>query len=468
MAKVNIPIVGQSYYLQDWSVDCQRTVNLYPQAVESGNAPQVTALLPTPGLVKKFEFTGAIRGLYALADFALCVAGTTLYKINKDGSTAPIGTINGTSQVSFADNGFQVMIVGNSSYSYVIATGVLSKINDEGFLGATAVTFVDSRFVVSVPDSGRIQWSGLLNTTFNALDYATAEGKSDNLVSVMANQRELWLIGESTTEVWFGTGANGAPFERMQGAFLNVGCAAKDSIALFGSSLVWLSKTESGQGIVVMTNGYQPQRISNHAVESALSNYTRIDDAISYCYQQDGHSFLVMTFPAASKTWCFDVTTGMWHERASLDEDYNQQRHRTTCHCFFNGQHLVGDYENGMVYVLSNASNKDNDRPIMRERITPVLNAGNSRMRINSLEIMAQMGQQGNTSPQVTLSWSDDRGRSWSNGQNASLGGVGEFGRRMIFRRLGICRNRVFRLRMTDDARLVLLDSSADIEVLRS
>ena len=44
MAIIDIPIVGQSYHLKDWSIDCQRTLNLYPQVVESGNAPQVSAL----------------------------------------------------------------------------------------------------------------------------------------------------------------------------------------------------------------------------------------------------------------------------------------------------------------------------------------------------------------------------------------------------------------------------------------
>ena len=62
-ALIDIPIVGQSYHLQDWAIDCQRTLNLYPQVIESGNTQSVSALLPTEGLYKRFEFTGAIRGL---------------------------------------------------------------------------------------------------------------------------------------------------------------------------------------------------------------------------------------------------------------------------------------------------------------------------------------------------------------------------------------------------------------------
>lgn len=469
MAKIKLPIVGQSYHLPDWSIDCQRTINLYPQVIESGNTAYVSALLPTAGLIKKHQFDGAIRGLYALPDCALCVAGTNLYRIALDGSSSLIGAIGGTELVSISDNGLQALIVADSTtYAYNISSKALTKIIAEDFLGATSVTFVDSRFVVTIPNSGRIQWTGLLNTSFNALAYATAEGRPDNLVKVIANQRELWLLGEQTAEVWFGTGDKDLPFQRMQGAFLTVGCAAKSSVVLFGSSLIWLSKTEAGQGQIVMTQGYQVQRISNHAIETAIANYERIDDAIAYCYQQDGHSFYVLTFPTANITWCYDAVTQMWHERAWLDEEYKLGRHRSITYCFFNGEHLVGDHSNGIVYRLCQHANTDDGQPILRQRITPCLGADGARIKLNSLEIKAQVGQNTNDEPLCMLDWSDDSGRTWSNDRQVSMGKIGEFKRRLMFRRLGMARDRVFRFTVTDNVRLVLLDARLDAEVMRS
>lgn len=469
MAKIKLPIVGQSYHLPDWSIDCQRSINLYPQVIESGNTPYVSALLPTAGLVKKHQFSGAIRGLYAFADYALCAAGTNLYRIALDGSSSLIGTIDGTELVSISDNGLVALIVSDSAtYSYNLDTKLLTQIIDEGFLSASSVTFVDSRFVVTIPKTGRIQWSGLLNTNFSALAYATAEGRPDNLVKVIANQRELWLLGEQTAEVWFGTGDKDLPFQRMQGAFLTVGCAAKNSAVLFGSLLVWLSKTEAGQGQIVMTQGYQVQRISNHAIESAISNYERIDDAIAYCYQQDGHSFYALTFPTANITWCYDAITQMWHERAWLNTDYKLDRHRSITHCFFNGEHLVGDHSNGIVYRLCPHANTDNGQPMFRQRITPCLGADGTRIKINSLEIKAQVGQDSNTEPLCMLDWSDDCGRTWSGDRQISMGKIGEFKRRLMFRRLGMARDRVFRFTVTDNVRLVLLDARLDAEGMNS
>ena len=469
MAKIKLPIVGQSYHLPDWSIDCQRSINLYPQVIESGNTPYVSALLPTDGLVKKRQFSGTIRGLYSLSDSALCVAGTNLYRIALDGSSSLIGAIAGTELVSISDNGLIALIVSdNTTYSYNLDTKRLTTVVDAGFFGASSVTFVDSRFVVTIPKTGRIQWSGLLNASFDALSYATAEGRPDNLVKVIANQRELWLLGEQSAEVWFGTGNKDLPFQRMQGAFLTVGCAAKNSAVLFGSSLVWLSKTEAGQGQIVMTQGYQVQRISNHAIESAIANYERIDDAIAYCYQQDGHSFYMLTFPAANITWCYDAVTQMWHERAWLNADYKLDRHRSITHCFFNGEHLVGDHSNGIVYRLCHKANTDNGQPIFRQRITPCLGADGTRIKINSLEIKAQVGQDTNTEPLCMLDWSDDCGRTWSNDRQISMGKIGEFKRRLMFRRLGMARDRVFRFTVTDNVRLVLLDARLDAEGMNS
>ncbi|MDC4768664.1 hypothetical protein OHV90_17340, partial [Acinetobacter baumannii] len=222
---IDIPVVGQSYYhLEDWSVDCQRTLNLYPQVVESGNAPQVAALLPTSGLIKKFEFDSYIRGMYAMSDQMLVVAGQKLLSIKSDNSVKELGEVTGIGRVYFADNSVQAMIVSNNTYSLDLKSNVLTKLELGDFFGAADVTILDSRFVWTVPQSGRIQWSDLLSTKTTALSYATAEAKSDNLVRTIENNGQLWLIGERTTEIWGSTTSKDQPFQRMGGAVIPTGC----------------------------------------------------------------------------------------------------------------------------------------------------------------------------------------------------------------------------------------------------
>lgn len=469
-ATINIPIVGQSYHLKDWSIDCQRTLNLYPQVIESGNTPQVSALLPTEGLTLKYALSGAIRGLYALSDRVLVVAGTTLYVI-KNGVTTSIGTIAGSDLVTFADDGLQVMIAAANAYKYVIATGALTQLvinDDTGFFGAGTVTFLDSRFIWTIPNTGRIQWSKLLSTDTTALSYATAEAKSDDLVRVIASNGQLWLIGKKTTEVWNSTGAQDLPYQRQSGAYIPVGCIAKNSISVFGSSLVWLAQTEHGANQIMMMNGYQPNRISNHAIETALANYERTDDAYAFSYQSNGHGFYVISFPTDMKTWCFDATTGMWHERSFYNAEESQhEHHRANCHCFFEGEHMIGDRANGKIYKFDQNAETDDGATIVRERTTPCVSPHATRLIFDEVELICQVGQATNTKPQVMLDWSDDRGKTWSNDRLAELandiGAIGEYEKRVIFRRLGQSFGRVFRVRMTDAGRLVMTGAKAKV-----
>ena len=465
MAVIDIPMVGQSYNLRDWAIDCQRTINLFPQVVESQNAPQVSALLPTPGLTRKFKFDGRIRGLYALTDRMLVVSGTTLYSVDKLGKITNIGSIAGVSPVFFADNSIHVMIVGNAAYSYTIASNTLAVMtNNEGFLGALDVTVLDSRFVWTIPNSGKIQWSNVLNTTTSALNFATAESKSDNLVRTVTNNGQLWLIGEKTTEVWSSTGDANLPFQRVSGAVLPVGCVAKNSVCQFGSSLVWLSRSEHGHGQLVMTQGFLTQRVSNHAIEQEIASYNVISDAISFAYQQNGHSFLVITFPTVQKTWCYDLSTNMWHERSFYNPSlHKHEHHRVMTHCFFNGVHYVGDRDDGRVYMLDHNEYTDDGQKIVRERITPVSNPHGARMIFDEVEIIMQVGQEGNTNPHIIFDWSDDKGRTWSKDRQESIGAAGEYRKRVIFRRLGQSFGRVFRVRITDTARLVVVGAKARV-----
>lgn len=467
MAVIDVPFVGQSYHLDDWSIDCQKTLNFYPQIIESGNTPNVAALLPTPGLVKRFELSGAIRGLYALTDYFLCVSGDKLYKITKSDQVTEVGTVASSGIVYFADDSVRVFIVGSSSYEYNMQTGVLSLLQQgtqTGFLGASSVAFLNSRFIWAVPNTGQFQWSNLISSTTTALNYATAEARSDNLVRVVAVNGQLWMLGEKTTEIWSGTANQDLPFQRVSGAYIPFGCIAKDSTAVFGSNLVWLSQSEHGQSQVVMSEGYSAKRISNHAIESEFASYSKVSDAYAFVYQQDGHAFYVLSFPTEKKTWCYDATTNMWHERSFYNIETDQhEHHRALVHCFFNGEHLVGDRSNGLVYRLCKNCPDDNGAMIVRERTTPVLNPQGSRIIFDELELIVQAGQTGNINPILMLEWSDDDGKSWSKDRQQGFGKVGEFKKRIIFRRLGQSYGRVFRLKISDDSRLVILGAKARV-----
>jgi hypothetical protein len=188
-------------------------------------------------------------------------------------------------------------------------------------------------------------------TSVDPLDFASAEGAPDQLISVNVDHREAWLFGTGTIEVWYNAGTADFPLQRIQGAFNELGCAAVYSVAKLDNTLFWLGSDARGSGVVYRAVGYRGERISTHAVEFAIQNYSVISDAVAYSYQQEGHKFYVLTFPTAGATWVFDTSTGAWHERASLINGHFG-RHRSNCQMNFNNEIIVGDYENGNIYAF--------------------------------------------------------------------------------------------------------------------
>jgi hypothetical protein len=330
-----------------------RMVNLFPEVVpDGGKEPAFLQRCPGLRLVATVG-DGPIRGMWKFGDFLYVASGGKLYRADGNFAVTELGLINGSGPVSMSDNGTQLFVACNpDAFIYNSSTGVFAQITDVDFPGAVTVGYLDGYFVFNEPDSQRF-WVTSLNdgTQVDPLDFASAEGNPDNIVSLMVDHREVWLFGNNTIEVWYNAGAADFPLERIQGAFMETGCLAPYSVAKLDNSVFWLGSDARGNGIVYRNNGYNAQRVSTHAVEWQIQQYNVLNDAIGYSYQQDGHSFYVLTFPTANATWVFDVATGAWHERAYWD-GVQYRRHRSNCQANYAGQVLVGDWENGRIYVF--------------------------------------------------------------------------------------------------------------------
>lgn len=470
------PFVGGAYTARSRLFDAQRCVNLYPEVSESGTSRSVSMLVGTPGLVPwlLLPVSGGVRGMLALSRTqAIAVAGDSVFRVLATGSAERLGSIEpGTAPVSLASNGSTVMIAaGSTGYWVDIESGLVTRITAAAFEGAARCGFLDGYFVWTKPDSsGQFQAAALYGTEIDALDFATAEGAPDALVSQLVDHRELWLFGETTTEVWFNAGATDFPFERIQGAFIEHGCAARDSVEKLDNTVYWLASDDRGQGLVLRAAGYQPQRISTHAVEHAIGQYSRIDDAVAFAYQQEGHSFYVLSFPSGDATWVYDAATNLWHERAWRD-DYNRlHRIRPQCQMAFAGSTIVGDWETGQLYRYSLDAFDDAGRPLPAIRQCPHIGEQRGRLQFfGSLQVDFETGVglptgQG-SDPQAMLQWSDDGGATWSNEVRASMGKIGERRARVRWRRLGKSRDRIFRVTVTDPVKRAIVGASLTASV---
>ena len=495
------PILGSTYVARSVNAADARMVNLFPEIIpEGGKEPAF--LQRTPGLrLLTTVGTGPIRGEWAYGNYGYVVSGSELYKIDNEYNATLLGSVFGSGPVSMADNGTQLFIAANGpSYIYNNKTNVFGQINDPDFPGAITVGYLDGYFVFNEPNSQKIWVTSLLDgTSIDPLDFASAEGSPDGVVGIIVDHREVWVFGTNSVEVWYDTGATDFPLQRIQGAFNEIGCAATYSIAKMDNGLFWLGKDARGQGIVYRANGYTGTRISTHAVEWHIQQYDGLENTIGYTYQQDGHSFYVLVFPSANTTWVYDVATQVWHERAGWNNG-KFTRHRGNCQMFFNNQVTIGDYQNGNVYAFDLDDFSDNGSIQKWLRTWRALPTGQNNLRRTAqhslqIDLESGVGLNGTTvsetiylqtesgdylitesgdyliddeqttivqgaDPQLMLRWSDDGGHTWSNEHWAPVGKIGQYYRRVFFRRLGMTlklRDRVYELSMTDPVKTAIM-----------
>lgn len=467
--------IGGAYHLSSKNVDCQRCINLYPEVNElgKGKALEVLSLRGTPGLsLLATVGTGVGRGNYRSSDGKLFkVTGNKLYRVSNVWVATEIGTLTTSEgQVSFADNGTHLVVVdGINGYTHELAGASLVQISDPDFPGASHVGYIDGYFIFTEPDSGRFFISDLNAITIPG-DIATSEGLPDNVISMLCGHRELWLFNEVSTEVFYNSGNADFPFERINGAFIEYGIAAEFSAAKLGDTTFWLGRNEDGSGVVLQAQGYQPKRISTHAIEVAIQGYAEISDAIAMTYESEGHFFYQLSFPTGNATWVFDMSTNLWHERAYSNEGI-LERHRSYSHAFVFGKHIVDDWENGKLYEMTKSAKSDNLNPLRRIRVSPHFSEGGKRLFYSEFELDIEMGVgldggatvQGHD-PQAMLKFSNDGGHTWSNELWRSFGKIGQKKRRAKWNRLGQARDRVFWLEVADPVDVTFIGAELAVE----
>ena len=168
-----------------------------------------------------------------------------------------------------ADNGTQLFVAANGpGYIYNNTTNVFAPITDPDYPGAVTVAYLDGYFVFNEPNSQKVWVTSLLDgLSVDPLDFASAEGSPDLLTSLIVSNREVWLLGANSIEVWYDAGTADFPLARIQGAANELGCAAPYSVAKVDNGVFWLGSDSRGNGVVYRSSGYTGVRASNHAVE---------------------------------------------------------------------------------------------------------------------------------------------------------------------------------------------------------
>jgi len=457
---MKIPFIGPSYDVEARSFDVQRSINLYPIVAEVANTKSVTALRRTPGL-KLFSTApgGPIRGGISSTDGRCFVVSAEFFvEISTDGTPTTWGNLNTQSgRVSIAENNTQIMVVdGQDGWIFDKVANTWEQIVDSDFPVTSYVTYQDGYFLV-IEDGTQNFWISALGDgmLWDPLDFTSVESSSDNLIAVFSDHGNIWCFGNRSIEVYQNTGDASFPFQRIPGAVIQTGCEAPFTIAKFSNTVIWLGTDEQGQGVVWMANGYSPQKVSTAAIEKKIATVINFSTAWSFVYHEQGHLFYCLQIPGLETTLCYDASTSQWHERMYKNADTNgMELHRASNFMFFNKMNLIGDRINGNIYRMNLDYYDDAGDELVWIRISPHQQDEKRLLTYASFELDVELavglstGQ--GSDPQIFLQYSDDGGRTWSSEIWRSPGKIGQYNRRVVWRKLGMARDRVFKVSGSD------------------
>lgn len=451
-----VPFGTQSYAHRSRPLSAQRMQNCYLE-IAPPSAKTLAAVVPSFG-ISPFATVGngPIRGAVSVNGRVFVVSGGFLYSLSSVGTATNLGAIPNADRVSMTADGFNVFIATQGE-GYVYNGATLAKVTDPDFPGAAVVAFLDGFTLLIEPNSGRL-WvceTPYGPTAWNALDFATAEGAPDDLVSLIVDHREVFLFGRESTEVWYNAGDADFPLARTPSGFIEIGCLSAHGPGKIDNSVFFPANDYT----VRRLDGYTPLRISTHAVEQAIESYAN-KTCYGMTWVEGGHSFYSLTFEAG--TWVYDVSTQLWHERQS----YGRNAWRPSCIVRAFGKLLVGDSLSNKVGELKPDTFAEFGDQLVARCTAPSIANENRMILHKRLELVFETGVGLSTGqgsdPQVMLDWSDDGGRTWSNEHWRSLGAIGEYRTRVVLNRAGQARDRVYRYSISDPVRRTLIQAVLD------
>ena len=429
-------------------VSANQAINVMPEF--GRGAANELAFVGVPGTVQVGSLTN-IRGMHNAWGVLYVVAGSKLYSVSSGGAATELGDVgNDGLPADMTHNIAELLCVsGGNGFTVQKATGTFAAIADADFPDASTCGFLDGYGMLLEKDSGRFWFTSIDDfETISGIDFATAEGAPDALVSMIVDHRELWLFGENSTEVWFNSGDANNPFQRQ--TFVERGCTGVHSPAKLDNTVFWLGE----DGVVYRADEYRPMRTSNHGIEHLIQNTTV--NPIGFAYNAGGHAFYQLNFPG-ELTVVYDAATQLWHRRKAHGQDDCAYHYHA--HCY--GRDYVGGDK---LYYLDDSKYQHNGDELDRIRTIGPFRV-EKFTKMESLTALFETGE--NSDPvneqKVFLEISDDAGKTFERVGEASVGVQGQYTTEVKWNALGgfYDGQRVIKITMTDNAKYALVDISA-------
>lgn len=464
--------IGPAYRARSQSAADDLLINLFPEISENPAGAKQAMYYGTPGL--KFLLNAATgittgcRGNFQQDGVTLTTIGSNVYLVN---ITTPSVTLLGTlpndgKPVTYASNGRggeQIVICGGGQLKILnLTTLTLSGAIVLPLTNAPVmVDFTDGYFLLSEANTVRVWFSALEDgSTWDALDFFAVSLTSSNVVGIKVMRDRIWVFQSQGSLVYYDSGDADNPFVPYPGSVMQEGAVTPWGIIVVGETMFWLAQDNQGRDRMVSAQDYAPTVISTPPISFALASYDTIDDGEAFAYEQEGQPFVGWSFSSGDHSWFYGLRSQQWHERSSRDVPAGERhRWRGRGICSTGNVLLVGDYQTDDLYTLDMDTFTENGALIERARRAPYLSGENQWLFLDRLELGMQPGVgtvtgQG-VSPQAMLAISRDGGFTFGPPTTTTLGAIGGYLARAIWRKCGRARadRLVIEITQTDPVR---------------
>ena len=394
------------------------------------------------------------------------VSGTSLIKIEDDGSVSNLGTISGTGQASLTYSLNNLAIVADKKLYYYNANDGLRQItsNVENIID---IVWADFRFVATDGEY-LFQSSSLDEEVYEPLAFTGSDFQPDRLVGVGLNEdNEIIAFNAFSTEYFFNAGTDNFSYTRIPSKAVKTGIIGTHCKVEYKDKWFTLSRSPKTQPQFNIIQSGSSESITTREIEKVLSQYT--DEQLSTVTVDVFVKDSVVWFIAhlSDLTLAFNYTLAI---KLGIDYAWSILKSDVLGDLTFRAKDFVydprfkywigGDKRDDKIGFLDDSVCTQYGEIVEGIIYTPVI--GMETLSIDKIELETIPGIAPDNDATVFISRSDDLrvdGNEWT----AIYGDNLNYNQRFIIRRMGYVRDRVsFRLRTASRARMSF--SSMDIE----
>jgi hypothetical protein len=273
-------------------------------------------------------------------------------------------------------------------------TGTPLSYNGQGVMPApNSVAFQDGYFIFTIGD-GRVFNTDLNSLVMNALSYATVQSKADvTLLRGIPFNGLMYFFTTASCEIWNDAGNAPPAFPYNRYAVLETGLIQSAAIAGFEtgfSELLWVDQ-DFGVQYAAPSTVAPPNKVSPPDLDRLIEQQVNAGALLEAgCYYFAGHKRWHLSSPAW--TWEFNLRTGKWNERWSLQTSGIQGRWRAKGgHPAF-GKFLVGDAQSGNMLFVDDQNYTEVGAPQLFRLESGVVAGFPASVRIARADFLFDMG----------------------------------------------------------------------------